>query len=134
MAVTHEITNKKNPKNVLRGEVLRNDPFARSTDIIFDFRIDGAESGNAFRKEEWDIEEILALPENLYAVIQFKDTDYDTTRTFWRTDSDDWYEDDSDYYSNRALMDRIKEYGKNKKFEVLFAGVPAKEAAEDEGF
>jgi hypothetical protein len=134
MAVTHEITNKKNPKNVLRGEVLRNDPFARSTDIIFDFRIDGAESGNAFRKEEWDIEEILALPENLFAIVQFKDEDYDTLRTFWRVEEGGWREEDTDYYSDDELLRRVKSYASNGKFEVLFPGVPGVKSFDAEGF
>lgn len=136
MTITHKITNKNNPKNVLLGNVIEKS-YSPSWNG-FDFQIDGAKGTNGFWTEDWEVEEVLNLPENLHAIVQFEDEDYGSIRALWRTGRDEWTETDGDYYSDEDLLDRVKEYAKDRKFKVLFDGVPADEpakvAAEDAGF
>jgi hypothetical protein len=135
MTITHKITSKKNPKSVLYGSLFEQS-YAPDW-LTFDFQIDGSSGSNGFWKKDWEVEEILTLPKNLYAIIEFQDDNYDSTRTLWRTGRDEWTETDGDYYSDEDLLDRVRDYGKDKKFKVLFDGVPAepaKVAAEDAGF
>jgi hypothetical protein len=126
MTITHKLINKKNPKSVLYGSIIEASYGPNWS--TFDFQIEGSAGGNGFYKKDWEVEEILTLPENLYAIVQFEDEDYGTIRTFWRTLPDEWTETDTDYYSDEDLLDRVRAYAKDRKFRVLYYGVPAEPA------
>jgi hypothetical protein len=126
MVVTHKLTNKKNPENVLLG-ALHGGSYDPKYDS-FDFQIEGTTTANGFWIQDWDVEEVtppVVLPVKPFAVISFYDDDFGCDRVFWRAYANSrdafWFEDDSDEYSGARLKLRIEEYG-GGKFTVLYGG------------
>jgi hypothetical protein len=138
MVVTHKLTNKKDPRNILHGAI-EHGSYNPKWDT-FDFSIEGTVGSNGFWTQDWDVEEVVPpveLPAKPYAVISFYDEEYAADRVFWRAyvgsqDTTYWIEDDSDEYNGARLKLRIEEYG-GGKFTVLFAGAEP-EQVETAGF